>query len=218
MTADLANRKDRARRRLRLGRRTRGWQHPDPDADAAGLATQLAGLLPDPGTARCITAYLPYPTEPNPTGVFAVARQAGLDVLLPRVTGPHTLAWVPWHEDVVTAPGAHGVPEPHGEPVAADAAGLLLQRPGLMIIPALAADSTGARLGQGGGYFDRMLARIPRHRAGGPLRAVAVFDDEVLQPSDIPVGELDARVDVIVTPTRTIVVRPPGGRAAVTTA
>ena len=65
-----------------------------------------------------------------------------------------------------------------------------------MIVPGVAFDETGARLGYGGGYFDRLL---PMLRADCARIGVA-FDEQVL--AEIPAEEHDAHVDVVVTPTR----------------
>jgi 5-formyltetrahydrofolate cyclo-ligase len=62
----------------------------------------------------------------------------------------------------------------------------------------VAFDETGARLGYGGGYFDRLL---PMLRADCARIGVA-FDEQVL--SEIPAEEHDAHVDVVVTPTRVL--------------
>ena len=71
-----------------------------------------------------------------------------------------------------------------------------------MIIPALRCGIDGSRLGRGAGYYDRVLATLPPHSVGGPLRIVVVFDDEV--DDTVPHDELDQRIDVIVTPARII--------------
>jgi len=71
-----------------------------------------------------------------------------------------------------------------------------------VILPALAVDAQGARLGQGGGYYDRALASVIAHQDGGPLRIALVYDDDVVDA--LPTETHDLRVNVIITPTRTI--------------
>ena len=65
-----------------------------------------------------------------------------------------------------------------------------------------AVDIGGRRLGQGGGYYDRVVGALPSHADGGPLRVALVYDDEVLP--EVAVEEHDGTVDVVVTPARTI--------------
>ena len=69
----------------------------------------------------------------------------------------------------------------------------------LVVCPGLAADSHGARLGRGGGSYDRVLARTPARRV------LLLHDAEILD--SVPAQPHDQRVDVIVTPVRTVVCR-----------
>jgi 5-formyltetrahydrofolate cyclo-ligase len=65
----------------------------------------------------------------------------------------------------------------------------------LVLVPALAVDHRGNRLGKGRGFYDRFLAGF-----SGPCYAV-VFDEELLE--DVPVDSHDRRVSGVVTPSRT---------------
>lgn len=72
-----------------------------------------------------------------------------------------------------------------------------------LLLPALAADTSGVRLGQGGGYYDRFLASLRTTKNGGlpgvPAAAV-VYDHEVLEPHQLPHDALDQPVDYLLTP------------------
>ena len=92
------------------------------------------------------------------------------------------------------------IPEPDvaGFPTGAD--GLVAARCRAVLVPALAVDVHGYRLGQGGGFYDRMLAALPAAEAGGPLRIAVVHDDEVLD--EVPREPHDRRMDAVLTPSR----------------
>ena len=71
----------------------------------------------------------------------------------------------------------------------------------VIVAPALAVDRTGNRLGQGGGSYDRALAR----RHSDALIVVLLHDDELLPADAVPVDAHDIAVDVVVTPSRGLV-------------
>jgi 5-formyltetrahydrofolate cyclo-ligase len=75
----------------------------------------------------------------------------------------------------------------------------------VIIVPVMAVGEDGARLGQGGGSYDRALARLPR--AGRVIVALA-HDDRVVSAGVLPTERHDVRVDIIVTPHR--IIRVPG--------
>lgn len=82
------------------------------------------------------------------------------------------------------------------------ASGLVDRGVHLLLIPALAVDTRGVRLGQGGGYYDRLLAELERLPVRD-IRAVAVVhDDEVLPAGSIHREAHDRRVHGALTPTR----------------
>lgn len=70
----------------------------------------------------------------------------------------------------------------------------------VVIVPGLAFDSTGARLGRGGGLYDRLLARVAGLPAGNrPVSVGVCVDEQVVEK--VPVEAHDLRVDMILTPT-----------------
>jgi len=89
------------------------------------------------------------------------------------------------------APGVWGIPEPRpGCPVIA------AETVDLFLLPGLAFDLKGGRLGYGRGYFDRVLAGAPG------TKAALAFDGQVVEA--VPQGPTDVAVDLVVTPTRVI--------------
>lgn len=98
------------------------------------------------------------------------------------------------------APGAYGIPEPRpgtSEPVA-------LEELELIVVPGLAFDCWGHRLGQGTGYFDRFLSKVPPHVP----RIALAFDVQVVDK--VPVEPHDQPVTLILTESKRIE-PPPGG-------
>lgn len=82
----------------------------------------------------------------------------------------------------------------------ADLLPLALDDLDVVIVPGLAFDSTGARLGRGGGFYDRLLARVARLPTGNrPVSVGVCVDEQVVE--NVPVEAHDLRVDMILTPT-----------------
>jgi 5-formyltetrahydrofolate cyclo-ligase len=184
---DVATAKAQWRRRIRAARRARD---PDLRAREAELLTavvlRLAAEVDGP-----ICAHLPVGVEPwSPTGIEAL-RAAGHDVLLPVVadrTGP--LDWSRYTGPDALAPGPFGLREPAGPRLGPEA----VERARLVLLPALAADRRGVRLGQGGGFYDRTL---PLARADARL-VVVLGDGELVD--ELPAGPHDRRVSAAILP------------------
>jgi 5-formyltetrahydrofolate cyclo-ligase len=99
---------------------------------------------------------------------------------------------IDWDQDL--APGAYNIPEPRKDklrPFAPEAIDLLL-------VPGVAFDQKGNRLGYGGGYYDRFFSLLKPETA-----LVALVFDLQIQP-EIPVDKWDRRVDCIITDERVI--------------
>ena len=185
-------------------------------ADAAeGMARTLvsSALLPPAGATA--TAYLSRPGEPGTGPLRSALAARGVRVLVPWLLDDHGLDWV-------VDPGPRGSTAAAGSAAgsAAPPAGSL-RPPGvrlgpaavaeavLLLVPALAVDTAGRRLGQGGGSYDRVLAALPA-RDPRPLVVACVHDDEVLDGALHPLPEEphDRRVDAVLTPTRVLMVGP----------
>lgn len=181
------------RRQLRARRNSRS--EDERRAAARGLADEGGSLLRGlaDGMPLLIAAYLSLPTEP---GTDLLIEQAQTDhdaIWVPKVI-EDSLEWVALRKSTPLTEGPFGIREPVGVPVRSDdLVGL-----DVMFVPALAVDEKGRRLGQGGGYYDRLLQSFPRNSRGGPLLVAVVFDDEVLD--EVPVAEFDRPVDVALTP------------------
>jgi 5-formyltetrahydrofolate cyclo-ligase len=169
------------RTRVRAGRGRRAEQQPagDRHTDAVLLADAvLAGLRGHLGPSVCrVAAYVARLTEP-PTDVLVDGLvQAGYEVVLPVTQPDLDLDW----RHVTT-------PELLGPDALATAA--------VVVVPALAVDRGGRRLGQGGGSYDRALLR----RAPAALVVALLNDDELLPEGSVPVDAHDVPLDAAVAP------------------
>ena len=139
--------------------------------------------------SNCVAAYFSTATEPSTDELLESLWARGIRVLTPRVQDD-ALQWIDTSWDSVTEVGAFGIREVQGEQKAK------LTDAQAIVIPALAIDPMGFRLGQGGGFYDRALAEF----LDPPLLIAVVHDREDFL--DIPVEAHDARMDVIVTERR----------------
>ena len=150
--------------------------------------------------ARVVTCYLDGPGEPGTGPLRAALAAAGIHVLLPVITmdgGEPHLDWA--LDDGTSEPGPFWqLPQPAGLRLGSDAVG----KADVVLAPALAVDTLGHRLGQGGGFYDRALLHA---RLDAPVVAV-VHDDEVLDADveAVPALPHDRRVSAVLTPTRWI--------------
>lgn len=192
----MEQRKRELRTRLRAARRARGAQA------AAAAARDLAAVVTAAGevrAARRVACYCSAPAEPGTGPLRAALRAAGTQVLLPVVDGDD-LDWA--LDDGATRPGYAGLAEPTGPRLGPQA----LAGCDVALVPALAVDTAGRRLGQGRGFYDRALAAA---RPTGPVVAL-VFDDEVLDAATtaLPGEPHDVLVDAVATPRRWLALGP----------
>jgi 5-formyltetrahydrofolate cyclo-ligase len=175
-----------AKARLRAQLRERRAARTDAEraAEAARLAGH-AGALP----AGTIAAFVGTRTEPPTLPLLDALRAVGRRVLLPVLREDMDLDWAPFEAANALRPARLGLLEPTAASLGLGG----VEAAGLVLAPALAVDRDGRRLGQGGGSYDRALAR-----SAAPVVAV-VFDEEVLDES-IPVEPHDRRVAGALTP------------------
>lgn len=166
-------------------------------AEATAIATQVRALASSMGTVTLPALFVPTALEPDLSLTLNLFPRALLPVLVNEagaaLGGPR---WGRWEEGQALATPGRPPAQPTGSVLGPGA----LSNADLILVPALAAGLDGARLGQGGGWYDRTL---PHRRSTAPVVAV-VFDDEVLPPGAIPLEPHDAHIDAIITPTRTI--------------
>jgi 5-formyltetrahydrofolate cyclo-ligase len=166
------------RSRLRTAR-----QALPPDRLAAAATALHDHLLPRLAGFSQVAAYVPVGAEPGSLDLLDDLLAAGTSVLLPVVDGAE-LAWAAYAGRHDLTAGARGTRQPAGPLLGANA----LAGVDVVVVPALAADHRGVRLGRGAGYYDRALARIA---TGIPVVAL-LHDGELVRrlpgdPWDRPV-------------------------------
>lgn len=176
-------------------------------ADAAGPNRDAAGQVPDPqrggppsssAAHGRIAAYLSGGTEPPTFLLLSLLVEEGYEVLVPVCEAGFRLQWVRWMPGIELVRSRWA---PVDEPVGKRLPLAVMEGVCGILLPALAVDVEGNRLGKGGGYYDRFLATLDRlaHR---PATAAVVFEHELLPAGRIEFDELDAPVDGVLTPDR----------------
>jgi 5-formyltetrahydrofolate cyclo-ligase len=137
--------------------------------------------------ARIASAYRRIRSELDPEPLMLALHDAGCRLCVPVIEGRGLpLRFREWR------PGARMRPGPFGAQVPVEGDWL---EPELMIVPLLAFDAAGRRLGYGGGFYDRTIAG---RRAAGPVRAIG-FGYAAQEVDEVPADETDALLDAIVT-------------------
>ncbi len=130
--------------------------------------------------------------EPPTDALIADRLASGATVLVPLTRDDGGLDWVVHDPTSPHRRSAIGVQEPVGRPLAAEG----LAATELVLLPALAVDHHGHRLGRGAGYYDRALASLSQ--AGRrPTTCAVVFSDELLP--EVPTEAHDVAVDLVLT-------------------
>ncbi|MGN0233141.1 MAG: 5-formyltetrahydrofolate cyclo-ligase [Bacteroidaceae bacterium] len=113
--------------------------------------------------AKSVLLYHPLPDEVDISILLQEAHSQGKRVYLPVVTGPESIEVREWLPETEMQTGTFGISEPQGEEITQEE----YARIDLAIIPGMAFDEQGHRLGRGKGYYDRLLTHIPQvHRWG----------------------------------------------------
>ena len=164
---------------------------------AAGRAIRDALLdRPEIQMAGTIAAYYSIGAEPDTRGLVYALWKRGSYVLLPVLRVDGDLDWASYEGPESLVPGPRGLREPSEPPRGVGA----VARADAVLVPALAVDRAGNRLGRGGGSFDRALARV------GPLVPLIalVYDDEIVDR--VPAEHHDVKVRAAVSPVNGIAV------------
>jgi len=152
----------------------------------SALAQRQLLELPEFAMAKVIALYAPVNNEVETADLFLAGRREGKQLLFPRVAG-RDLEFVEVSSWSELEPAAFGIAEPTGssivEPAAID----------LMVVPGLAFDHFGYRLGYGKGFYDRYWHQKPQH---GVLVGLA-YNFQVVDR--LPVEHHDIQLDLLVT-------------------
>ena len=183
----VAAEKAALRRRLLADR---GRLSPEQRAAAGRALRDIVLELPQVQMAGTIAAYYSLSSEPDTHGlVYALWKRGGY-VLLPLLRPDADLDWASYEGPDSLRPGPRGLAEPSEPPRGMDA----VTRADLVLVPALAVDRGGVRLGRGGGSYDRALARV----APGIPTIALLYDGELLD--EVPADDHDQRVRLVARP------------------
>lgn len=186
--ASIPDRKRHLRRRMRALRLVAD-QKQGPEAAVAVMHAFL-GCLADVGVVpgRRVSGYWPIDTELDDRPLLARLHERGIICALPVMVAPdRPLVFRRWTPDDMVSLDTRGLHEPG--PEAPEVV------PEVLLVPFLAADRRGYRLGQGGGHFDRTLAAL---RSRGSIATVGVgFAVQVID--DVPHDGHDQRLDWLLT-------------------
>ena len=183
----VAAEKAALRRRLLAARARLG---PDQRAAAARALRDAILELPQAQMAGTIAAYYSLASEPDTHGLIYALWKRGSYVLLPLLRPDADLDWASYEGPDSLRPGPRGLAEPAEPPRGVDA----VARADLVLVPALAVDRGGVRLGRGGGSYDRALARV-----GPGIPTIALlYDGELLD--EVPADDHDQRVRLVARP------------------
>ena len=133
-----------------------------------------------------IASYISYDFEPNTLDLNKKLIESGVTLYLPRLLKSNDIEWVKWNGESVNLKKSGKVFEPVGESEIVDL--------DVIITPALHIDRSGNRLGQGGGSYDRALAKSKAWK-------IALVHPGEITSELLPVSEFDQKVNAAATPT-----------------
>lgn len=179
------------KRRLRAAMRARSGPEDAARARASGLAAcrHLVAWSGFAGASQ-VVAFASLADEVDTRAIIDAAFAAGKRVLLPRISGA-TLEFVETRPAETLVPGRFGVSEPRSEVGARRVAD-----GSIVLVPGLAFDRCGGRLGRGAGYYDRALAEIAGCESSTRFIGVA-FPRQVVER--VPMSAHDVRMHGILT-------------------
>ena len=180
---DIFSEKKALRESARANRRELAARCPD----FADRVASFVGQVSSPPPAD-VSSYRPLAEEADPSQLVAALRRRGCEISYPRVHQKAQPLW--FHVPIADEPwllGAFGIPEPRATWPRAF--------PAVLLVPLLAFDAEGYRLGYGGGYYDRTLMHLRRRQ---PLTAIGVaFAGQ--EVGHVPHDAADQRLDLVVT-------------------
>ncbi|CAL9556605.1 5-formyltetrahydrofolate cyclo-ligase [Streptomyces sp. enrichment culture] len=170
---------------------------PDDLREAAEALAGQALALPEVAGARAVAAYVSVGAEPGTLALLDALRARGVRVLLPALLPDNDLDWGEYTGSDSLARVRHGGRMELWEPVGARLGPDAVTGADVVLLPGVAVDGRGLRLGRGGGSYDRVLARLTAAGAH-PALLVLLYDREVV--AHVPAQPHDRPVDAVVTP------------------
>ncbi len=188
------------RPRLRAERAAISVPHDERARSLADAVMSHPAITATP-VGSWLTCYSSYRDEPPTRLLLQRLCDAGFKVLVPAVVGEH----LHWHDVTgeVDDPKAwtldsYGIPRPTTPEIATSPGELLAMGVRVIITPGLGMERSGARIGQGGGYYDRFFEHVPRHAEGGPFRLGITHLGGLLPDGTIELKPHDQLVDDVI--------------------
>ncbi|BCB80067.1 5-formyltetrahydrofolate cyclo-ligase [Phytohabitans flavus] len=197
---DLSDLPRKATLRAALLDRRRALPASTLEEASARIAAEL-GTLVRQEEPNCVAAYVPVGPEPGGPGLpEALEGMLGTEgrMLLPVLLPDLDLDWALYHGPYTLTPGPHGLREPSGRRLGPEG----ITTANMVVVPAVAVDLRGTRLGRGGGSYDRALSRV----SPDTLVIALLHDGEVVE--QVPDEPHDRRVNAIITPSEGLVMLP----------
>jgi len=161
---------------------------PPAERMAAAQAIAEQGLPVEVGPGVIVSGFSPLKSEISPLPLLRRLADAGASLALPVVVGRgHPLVMRAWSFGAPLVAGVWGIREP---PSAAPEL-----YPDILIVPLLAFDRCGHRIGYGAGYYDMTISRL---RAMKPVTAIGIAF-AVQEIAVVPATSRDARLDLVLT-------------------
>ncbi|MFD6418147.1 5-formyltetrahydrofolate cyclo-ligase [Streptomyces sp. NPDC060194] len=162
-------------------------------ASSGAALARAAVTLPELADARTVAAYVSVGREPGTLPLLDALLARGVRVLLPVLLPDNDLDWAAYGGPQGLVAGPRGLREPSGPRLGPDA----VLKADAVLLPGLAVDTRGMRLGRGGGSYDRVLARLD---AAGARPALVVLLHEGEVRAQVPSLAHDRPVQAAVTP------------------
>lgn len=178
--------------RTRILSARRGLESDLRHVEDEALSRAAASLAPAGST---VCAYVPVGSEPGSTSLLDALVSAGTTVLVPVTREGSALSWAQYRGESSLVAAGFGLREPTGEVLPPETVG----QAHTVLVPALAVDRRGVRLGRGAGFYDRTL-----HLASPAARIVAVVRDAELV-TELPEDPHDIRMGWALTPGKGLV-------------
>jgi 5-formyltetrahydrofolate cyclo-ligase len=160
-----------------------------PTLDDAEAASRLFFDTLNPSLDTIVAAYWPKGKEFDVRIIIDDCLKQNIPVALPVIPKEgREMQFAQWQEGDPLITNSFNVPEPEGGAVVL---------PDIVIVPFLAFDRRGYRLGQGGGHYDATLAALRAHKE---IIAVGVGYGEQAVLFNLPIEDHDQKLDMIITP------------------
>ncbi len=199
----------RTKQALRAEARRRRVALPEKERLSRAIWKQLAAL-PEYERARRVVLYIDHRSEVRTWPFFSDVWDAGKQIVVPYCENGELGLFLLEHLDELE-PGMLGILEPQPELRQAPGRAVRLEAPDLVVVPGVAFDRAGGRLGQGAGYYDRLLAHAPEGVAWVGIAFECQMVDAVpLLPHDVPMHKVVTESAVYEPPTCAVRPAEPG--------